>query len=584
MAKKQVYVNVLPGGADYEWMLLAADTFARLRRLTGHDVDFSETIGVELEFAQLFKISQEKRVLDGAIETAVAHLVAKLQQSGDVYKQPTQCNVCLDCGCPDPDLLQMRCTSCGGAVAKSHRDGYFFRLSRHVDGLLDMVSNRNLVQPRFQQSDLVNIFTNKPPEDVLLALGVTREKKQLYAGNWLKELAFNLVRCGYPSGEGTFVRTWPESYIFVPRELMDYIYFWCGIITALKIPRPGGLICHSPLQIIDKKDQQVSPLLLAKNYGHEGLRFFMLGVKIAPGEGRYSEDQVIQKINHDLANELGNLVSRVVSLVSQFAEGMIPPPDVLTRQTGDLELRESALETPGKIEAYIEAQEVYQAVKVIKNYIGKTNRFIELTAPWQLAASEDKARLYTILYNLCEALRFLAVCLKVLLPDTALTILRQMGIDSTASLSSWQSLQQWGLIPVGTRILEEPPLFPRIVPGYSGVGPELDLIMREELARIHMVVARVVSAEPVADFQGLLQLILYDGRQRRRVLAPVARSYQPSSLTGKKLVMIANLRPVEVQGLFSEGEVLVTEADSGRRLLVFANDDIPEGSAVLCLH
>jgi methionyl-tRNA synthetase len=586
LAKKLIFINVVPGGPDYEWLQIAADSFARLKRLSGYDVSFSAAFESEMEFAQLFKISSERSDTnyDKAIESVVHQLVARLQQSGDVYKRPTKCNVCQICGQPSPDLKQSRCISCGGPATKAERDGYFFRVKRHGESLLGLVADASLIFPRFQQSDLVNIFSNKAQEDVLIALVTSREKKQLFPVAWLRFMAFHLVRCGYSGGEGPFSKLWPEAYVFVPRDLMDYIFYWCGLIAALKLPRPGGFFCHSPLRITDKREQQVSPLLLAKNYGREGLRIFMQGVKIAPGENNYSEDQVIQKINHDLANELGNVVSRVVALVSRFAEGMIPPPDVLTRQTGDLDLRENALAAPKKLEAYIDSQDLHLAVKVVKNLIGTINCFIELSAPWQLAASQERqARLNTILYNLCEALRFLAVTLKVLLPDAAHSVIRQLGIDSLPGLTSWQSLQQWGLIPVGTKIIEQPPLFPRIVPGYGGHGPEVDLIMREEMARINMVVARVVSAETVVDFEDLLQLILYDGRQRRRVLAPVARSYNLADLTGKKVVMFANLRPVEFEGHINEGEVLVTKTDSGRRLLIFADDDIPEGSLVLCL-
>lgn len=577
MAKKQVQIVVLPGGASWDWVLLAADSLARVRRLLGWDVSM---YGIVSDFAQVFQINpdspEERR---HASENVLAQLILSLQQSGDVYKRTAKCPVCQNCGRPEPG--QSRCSACGGTVTKVERDGYFLRINRRTPDIHNLLANSNLIMPSFQQGSLISSFNNRSAEDILIALGIAREKMQFIPSGWFKLLAETLARTGYSGDEGAFKRLWSQTFIFSP---MDTIFNWCGVLSALSLPLPGGFIYHSPLIILDGKGQEVSPMLLAKNYGHEALRYFILAVKIAPGENTFSEDQVLQRINHDLANELGNLVSRVISLVSRFSDGMIPAPDILTRQTGDLELRETALDAPRKIEQHIQAQEFFQAIKTVKNLIGKTNRFIETTVPWQLAASgAHQARLNTVLYNLCEALRFLAVSLKPLLPEAAQSILYQLGIADIPSITSWDSLKQWGLIPVDTRSMEQPALFPRIVPGFGGLGPEPDLIMREELARISMIVARVVSAEPVADYEGLLQLILYDGRQRSRVLAPVAHTYKPSSLSGKKVILISNLRPLEIEGLHSEGEVLVTEAEAGNLQLIIVEDDIPEGSKVLCL-
>lgn len=578
MAKKVVQILVLPGGPDYDWLQLPADAFARFKRLSGWEVIFSVPAG---EFSQLFKISPEDYKIEAA--ATLAQLILRLQQSGDVYKQVIKGPVCQDCGRPEPELHC--CPICNGSVSIAERDGYFLRIHRHFQGITDLAADTSLILPQYQQGDVIRGFSSRNTEDVLIALGVSREKVYFWVTSWFQTLASIFAHCGYSGDEGAFLKLWSETYIFTPRVLSEAIFYWCGIILALQLPRPGAFVCHSPLQMLDRKGQAVSPLLLAKNYGSESLRYYMLAVKIAPGDNTYSEDQVIQKINRDLANELGNLVSRVISLVSKYAEGVIPTPEIMTRKTEDLELRETALETPKKLERHLESQEPYMAVKTIKNLIGQTNRFIQTTVPWQLAETADqKERLNTVLYNLCEALRFLAVVLKILLPEAAQSILYQLGIQDNAALTAWKSLQQWGLIPAETRIIEQPPLFPRIIPGYKGLGPEPDLIMRAELGRINMVVARVVSAETVADYEGLLQLILYDGRQRCRVLAAVAHAHAPAALSGKKVVMISNLRPTERYGLRSEGEVLVAEAAAGNLQLVFVAEDVPEGSKVLCLN
>lgn len=578
MINRSVQISTVFGTRDCDWLLLAADSLARLRRLMGDEVRFTATIN---EFTQVFKVSAEADADAGQDDGVLAEMITKLQQSGDVYAKTRYVSVCEQCGQPEAG---QHCSQCGGGMINAERVCYYFRIPRHVHAITDLL-RKDFVLPSFQRNDLLNSFSNRSYEDMVLAVAVSRGKRRLIPVNWFKLLVHNFARCNYLGDEAAFRKHWTETYIFTSRDLPDYIYYWCGVISALKLSPPGAIVCHNCLQILDRKGQDVSPMLLAKNYGYEGLRYFMLGVKLAPGENSYSEDQVIQKINLDLANELGNLVSRVISLVSKFGDGMISAPEILTRQTGDLDLRETALDLPKTVEKYIESQELFLAVKAVKNLIGKTNWFIETTVPWQLADSGVKQdRLNTILYNLCEALRFMAITLKPLLPEAAQNVLLQLGIGNNSNLTSWSSLQQWGLIPVGTRIVEQPPLFPRIVPGYGGIGPEPDLIAREDLARVNMVVARIVSAEPVPDYEGLFQLILYDGRQRCRVLAPVAHSYTPAHLSGKKVILVANLRPTEIEGLHSEGEVLVTESETGNLVLVFCSDEVPEGSKILCLN
>lgn len=571
---KKVHISVV-GERDCDWLMLAADTLARLRRLLGDEVSF---FAPDNEFQQVFKISAQKRSPLGRDQ--ISALITLLQQSGAVYSKTAQCRICAQCGQP---LEEAICPDCDGAAVKAERACYYLRQSRQGQKVAEMLQS-DLILPSARRNDLLNNMANRTSEDVLLAVTEAREGKNILPLPWFRILAENLIGSGYPLDEGAFSRLWAQTYIFVPREFLDYIIFWCGTLAALGLPAPRAMVCHYCMQILDRKGEEVSPLLLAKNYGYQGLRYFMLGARALSGESSYSEDQVIQSINHDLANELGNLVSRAISLVSRFGEGMIPPPDILTRRTGDLDLRETALDLPDKVKSHIENQEMYQAVRFIKNLVGKANRYIESSAPWQLAGSPDQqGRLNTVLYNLCEALRFLAVALKPLLPEAAQDILHQLGIDGIPEITAWNALGQWGLLPIGVKISEKPALFPRILPGYGGIGPQPDLIMREELARIKMVAARVVSAEVVPDYPSLFQLILYDGHQRIRVLAPVAHTYTPSSLSGKKVVLIANLRPVETDDLYSEGEVLVAESETGGKVLVFVDDDIPEGSKIQCL-
>ena len=578
MAKKQANICVIPGGSSSEWLQVPADAFARLKRLLNWDAKLFITPS---EFARVFQIGYAEEDFTGS-ETVISHLIARLQHAGAAYKRSGYFAICGKCGLYNPGNLQ--CSHCGGAIVQAEREGYYLRVQRCAQDILKLAAEDNLVLPLYQRGYVINSIRNLKEEDVLIALRVTRAKHKYLPAKWFGALSAVLSGCGYPGDEGGFQRAWAYSFFYIPQDLLSYIFYWCGVLLALNLPKPGGFFCHSTINILARREQEVSPLLLAQNYGQESIRYLLLAEKTASGETRFSEHQAIQRINHDLANELGNLVSRVISMVSRYAGEMVPEPNILTRQNADLELRERALDTPKKVEHYISCQEFSQAIKVIQNLVSATNRFIATTAPWQLASTgKQPGRLNTILYNICEALRFIAIALKPIMPEAAHNILGQLGLDTIPALCTWNSLEQWGLLPVGTKIFQRPALFPRIVPGYSGAGPEQDLILREELARISMVVARILAAEAVAEYEGLLHLILYDGRQRYSVLAPVARSYQPSALEGKKVILLSNLRPTEVEGFSNEGEVLVLEPETGNLRLIFVDEDIMEGSKVLCL-
>lgn len=579
MPQKQANIWVLPGGTNSEWQQLPADALARLKVMLGWDADLYLT---PAEFARVFQIGFVEEDYAGN-ESMISHLVTRLQQAGAVYKRTSNYTICQDCGYPGAQSQQ--CNKCGGNIISAEREGYYFRIQQYREKLNQLIGSENLVLPKNQQGYVQNYVSNMPTEDYLIALKVSRDKQEFLPEDWFRALASVLSGSGYSVEDGGFQRLWPNTYLFFPREALSDMYYWCGVFLALNLPEPGGFVCHGGIKLLDQSQQEVSPLLLAQNYGRDSIRYLLLAAKATTGENIYSEDQIIHRINHDLANELGNLVTRVISLVTRYAGGMVPSPNILTRQNADLELRERALDTPGKVERHISSQELPQAIRAIRHLIGVTNRFIVSTVPWQLADDpEQQERLNTVLYNICESLRFVAVSLRPIMPETAQRIIEQLGIEGISELSSWSSLEQWGLLPVDSKVSPQAVLFPRIIPGYEGIGPYQDLIHREELARINMVVARVLSAEPVAEYEELLHLILYDGRQRYSVLAPVARSSPPTLLEGKKVVLLSNLMPTETEGLKNEGEILVLATEAGNLRPVFIADDIPEGSEVSCLN
>lgn len=569
MSRRSANIYVIPGGPESQWHQLPADALARQKSLAGWDVRLFLSPG---EFSRVFKLRFSTEEFKGP-EGVVSHLVSRLEQAGVLYRETGRFSLCPTCGGtagkPGP------CLRCGSDVVEG--DALWqMRLGPLPEALPPLA---NQIHPPHRREPVLADISRLLPGGVPAAL--ESSQGTILPGDWLGALAAVLAGCGYPGDEGG-QKLLAATYIFLPPEKSSYILYWTHLLKALRLPEPGGFICHGPFRVLDRRQQEVSPLLLAQNYGQESIRYFLLAVNTAPGENTYTEEKVIQRINHDLANDLGNLVARIITLVSQYAGEMVPRPNLLTRQSADLELRERALETPTRIEEHVSSHQAFLAIRVLKNLIGATDRYILSAAPQRMGQEEEgQERLNTVVYSICEALRFIAVSLKSIIPDTAETILSQLGLENASSLGAWSSLAQWGLLPENTKVNPGALLFPRIYSGYGGVGK--DLLPREELSRFNMVVARVLSAEAVKEYEGLLHLILYDGRQRYSVLAPVGRSGPADALEGKKVVLFSNLRPRHIEGLLSEGEVLVLETETGSPRVVLVDSDIPEGSKVLCL-
>lgn len=575
MTSKRANVFVVPGEPNSDWLQLSADAFARMKRLLGWEVNLFLPAG-ELAHAANIRFAAESFA---GPEAVVSYLMARLQQAGAVYERPGQFPICKNCGLPA--FPSQKC-ECDDGVHLAERGGCYFRIGRYRQGCIDHLAQTSIVLPANQRNHVIELSQGMPTDDVLIALKTTGAQKTFQPTQWLSNLAAILSTAGYPRDEGGYLKLWSNTYFFVPRAKISFVHFWCSLLAALKLPPPGGFVCHNDIEIRDRRQQMVNPLLLARNYGADSIRFFFLAARTQAGENTFTEDQVVQRLNHDLASELGGLNTRVTAMVMQYAGEMVPRPNILTRQNSDLELREQALAAPEKVEGFLLAQELPQAIHSVKNLIWAADKFIALSTPHRLAQDgSQQERLSTVLYNICEAMRFIAILLKPIMPGIAQSILVQLGIDQIPSLTAWAATGRWGLLPVDTKILPQPVLFPRIVPGFG--GSEQDLILREELARINMVVARILSVEGVPDYEGLLRLILYDGSQRYSVLAPITRPVSGLALEGKKVVLLANLKPTEVEGMQSEGEVLVVEAGVGRPELVFVGTEVPEGSKVLCL-
>lgn len=577
--KSPLVLNILYRDSwELEQLAVLADTVARQKSLTADIVCQASNVGRKsfpadqiAEINKVFNLDCFPRQEEfGAL---MAGVIQRLQNDGFVAAVESKGMVCRQC-----DLFALEattCPRCGQKLIKGSGMTWVLHPSpgQEADGR-EPIS----VFPRGQQLTAGSI-----PKEMPLAQGLwDMPVEKALPVPWFSGFIQCLALAGY-ADEKRFAKVWPESWVFATRDYwQEYLEWWSLILHLLGLPRPG-VAAFQPHILVDRRNQPVASVLLAKNYGTDAIRYVILSVKPGSSDGRLTEDQIIQKINQDLANELGNLVSRVIAMVERYADGLVPKPDVLTRTTADLELREVALVTPAAVADSLNSLEPHLALNSVRRLIAQTNRFIEATTPWNLiTGAANQERLQTVLYNLCESLRFIAIILMPLLPETAEKILGQFGLARGRLYKQWNSLQQWGLLPVGTRVTSLPPLFPRIVPGKTTVT-EPELILREELSRLRLVVARVVSAEKVPTADWLLQLVLYDGSQRRRVLTPIARYYSPSDLAGRKVILVANLRPSVLEGIMSEGEVLLADTDDGGLTLVQVDPDTAEGSKVYAI-
>lgn len=577
MAKKQLHIFIVPGGNDSRWHQLPADATVRFRTMQGWQ---AKLFLAPDPFTAAFKIGFSETNYQGS-STIVSQLITRLQQAGAVYMQNNQLTVCQTCG--QPGLPEHTCNRCGGDIIMAEREGYYFRIQQYKEQVMMFFKQEGIVLPVWHREQVIEAFAGLQEEkDLLIAQKVSRVEKEFYSADWLKVLGSMVTHLGFTGVEGGPPKQLQSASIYCPWERMEYAYYWCAAFAALGFPWPGSFVYHSYYRLLDRQDKEVSLNLLAQNYGQESIRYMLLATPTTKRENVFSEEQVVQRINHDLTNELGNLITKVASLVSQYAGELTPQPDILTRQNEDLILRETALAAPAKMDQCFTNQDLAGAVGVVKDVIRALADFAATETGKIKAGTVSPQRLNTVLYNLCEGLRFGAVLFKPIMPEAANSILVLLGLEELPELGAMKSLEQWGALPVGTKITAQPMLFPRIISGKSSVSPWQNLVLREELARIKMVAARILSAETVPGYEGLLRLVLFDGNRRYSVLAPLARSYEPGAIEGKKVVLVSNIKPSET--VASEGEMLMVEAEAGEKRPVFLAESVLEGSKVSCLN
>lgn len=637
-----------------------ADTLARYKRLQGYDVFYltgTDEHGQKLQRKAEAAGKDPQSYIDGIVswiqrlwerldisyddfirtteprhKTVVQEIFTRLVSQGDIYLADYEGWYCTPCESfwTERQLHEGHCPDCGGTVELVREPSYFFKMSKYADRLIAYYEEHpEFIVPESRKHEMLNNFLRPGLEDLCVSRtsfswGIpVRENPEHVVYVWLDALTNYITALGYLSQDPIlrerFEHFWPANVHLMAKEIVRFhAIYWPIFLMALDLPLPKQIVAHGWLLMKDGKMSKtkgnvIDPNLLIDRYGSDALRYFLLREIPFGQDGVFTPEALMERLNFDLANDLGNLLHRSLSMLGQFCEGVIPAAGTITAL--EEEVAALAVQSAKQVEEALDRYDFAGALSAVWNLVRRGNRYIDETAPWALAKQQDVSRLGTVLYTVFEALRVISVLLQPFMPKTPNKMWEQIGIEP-GEFTTWASAQQFGLLPSGIQSRKGDPIFPRLdvraevealdqmmdqkqgasivseqvqgsstteIPAAEKADAEMtgvaQLIQIEDFTKVDLRVAQVIHAEAIPKADKLLKLQLDLGTEKRQVVSGIAKYYAPEQLVGQKVILVSNLKPVKLRGVESNGMILA--ASVGEQLvLATVSGDIPLGAKV----
>ncbi len=620
---------------------VACDSIARYKRMQGYDVMFltgTDEHGQKIEekakdkgitpkayvdeIVEIFKklwdymnINYDRyiRTTDDYHVESVQKIFKALYDKGYIYKGEYSGKYCTPCESfwTDSQLVDGKCPECGRDVIEAKEEAYFFRMSDFADRIEKLLTETDFLQPKTRAVELVNNFIKPGLEDLCVSrtsftwgVPVTFDEKHVVYV-WIDALSNYITALGYENNAyEDFNKYWPADTHMVAKDIMRFhAIIWPAMLMALDLPLPKHLAVHGWITFNGQKMSKslgnvVDPFVLGERYGADAIRYHILREMALGADSSFSNEIMINRINSDLANGLGNLVSRTVAMIDKYFGGTLETD----REAGDFDedLIATGLAVKGNVDDFIEKTQINNALAEIFKLVSRANKYIDETTPWVLGKDETKkARLATVLYNLLESIRIASTLLSAFMPTTMPKVFEQIGATDCAT---YENTAKWNVLPLDTTVSRSDVLFPRI--DVEKEIEELNAIIQknvekaqaqenkeekkieglaqigiDDFCKVELRVAQIKECEKVKKSKKLLKLTLLDGESERTVASGIANYYEPQDLIGKKVILVANLKPATLCKVESHGMILA--ASSGDDVnVIFVDDAVEVGSRI----
>ena len=624
-------------GNSYEIVL--TDAIARYKRMQGYDVFFmtgTDEHGQKIEeYANEAGISPKKyvdkvageikgicdllnttydhfiRTTDDYHEKAVQKIFQKLYDQGDIYKSEYEGLYCTPCESfwTESQLVDGKCPDCGREVKKAKEEAYFLKLSKYQKQLEDFIeNNENFIYPEARKKEMLNNFIKPGIQDLCISRTSFKwgvpvpfdDRHVVYV--WFDALLNYITGIGYdPDGSNEqFNKYWPADCHIIGKDIVRFhTIYWPITLMALGIPLPKQVYGHPwLLQGEDKMSKSRGNVIYADDlteiFGVDAVRYYLLSEMPHAHDGSITYEAMIDRFNTDLANTLGNLVNRTIAMQNKYFDGVVQSPACPTEF--DEDLKDCAKKALQGFDKYISEYKMSDAVECVINFARRCNKYIDETMPWALAKDEaSKEKLGTVLYNLLEGIRVLSALISPIMPETAVKIAEQLNVAP----ATYESIQTWGGLQAGIKVGTATPLFSRIdgekliaelqakkeaEEKANAPAPKIEGLAEigfEDFMKVELRVAEVKDCEPIKKAKKLLKLTLDDGTGTDRIVASgIAKWYKPEDLIGKKVIVVANLKPAVLCGVESCGMILAADITEEDAKVVFVDKDMPNGARI----